>query len=297
MPQTPDRLYEIKQVAELTGLETSRLRAWERRYQVVRPERLPNGYRVYTGQQVALLRAYAKLIAAGARIGDLASRPWEAVIVEAETGLREGRPHAALIEPVLALDRARLELLVSQAVQQLGARAFAEEIVLPLAHSVGDMWALGLLPVVAEHLASEVVVHALKGALRGAARSGPRIVASTLPGERHEWGFLATLTILQDYGWQVHYLGPDLPLADLVSAAWRLRPRAVAMSASTPELIVANLAGLSDLPHRLPPSGEAFIGGAGIATHSRRLAACGFRLGTDARAFIEKDQDRPAIPG
>ena len=52
-----DRPYEINDVARLTGLSTARLRAWERRYEVVRPVRQPNGYRAYTGEQVALLRA------------------------------------------------------------------------------------------------------------------------------------------------------------------------------------------------------------------------------------------------
>ncbi|MEO8201291.1 MAG: cobalamin B12-binding domain-containing protein [Gemmatimonadota bacterium] len=282
-----DKKYEIKQVAELTGLETSRLRAWERRYQIVRPERLANGYRVYTSEQVALLRAYARLISAGARIGSLVKRPWQDVIVEAEMGRKDDLLHGPLIEAAMALDRPRLENLVHFQLRQLGARRFAEDVVVPFAQAVGDLWALGLLPVVAEHMASEVVVHALKGALRAPRADGPLVVGATLPGERHEWGILTTLTVVQDLGWRVYYLGADLPLVDLLAAAWKLRPRCVAISVSTPETIVANLAGLSDLPHRLPPGADAFIGGGGIATHARRLSACGFKLGTDARAFIE----------
>ena len=65
------RTYEIQDVAALTGLTPERIRAWERRYAVIRPERQANGYRAYTGAQVALLRAYAKLVSRGARIGDL----------------------------------------------------------------------------------------------------------------------------------------------------------------------------------------------------------------------------------
>ena len=73
----PERTYEIHEVAELTGLAAPRLRVWERRYEVVRPRRHPNGYRAYTADQVALLRAFARLIASGERIGDLATRPRE----------------------------------------------------------------------------------------------------------------------------------------------------------------------------------------------------------------------------
>jgi DNA-binding transcriptional MerR regulator len=281
-----ERTYEIRQVARLTGLHPTRIRAWERRYQVVRPTRLSNGYRVYSAGQVALLRAFARLIARGEKIGHLVTRPAEEVILEAE---RITLPHSAppeLIDAVLSLDRERLEALVGAEIGRRGLAGFAESVVVPFAHSVGDMWALGILPVAAEHLASEVVVEALKNGIRETRRPGPLVVASTLPGERHEWGFLATLASLPSRGWRVHYLGPDLPLADVVMAAWKLRPQCVALSASEPAIVVANLAGLSDLPHRLPPGARALIGGGGIATHSRRLTACGFELGTDAGAMM-----------
>ena len=281
-----ERTYEIRQVAQLTGLDPSRLRAWERRYQVVRPTRLSNGYRVYSAAQVALLRAFARLIERGEKIGSLVSRPAEDVILEAE---RIGTPNSAppdLIDAVLSLDRERLEELVKEEIGRRGFPGFAQSVVIPFAHSVGDMWALGILPVAAEHLASEVVVHALKSGIRDLRRPGPLILGSTLPGERHEWGFLATLASLPARGWRVHYLGPDLPLADVVMAAWKLRPQWVALSASEPSVIAANLAGLADLPHRLPPGARAVIGGGGIATHSRRLSACGFEVGTDAGAMM-----------
>ena len=105
------RTYEIHEVAELTGLAAPRLRAWERRYEVVRPRRMPNGYRVYTGDQVALLRAFARLIAEGERIGDLAACPREEVLARASARRLDGSPHGALLEPIRELDRDRLEIL------------------------------------------------------------------------------------------------------------------------------------------------------------------------------------------
>ena len=127
----PDRTYEIHEVAVLTGLAPARLRAWERRYEVVRPRRLSNGYRVYTADQVALLRAYARLIAAGERVGDLAGCEREDVLARAEVRPLDGSPQAALLEAVRAFDRERLEGLVAQQLALRGLRAFAEEVVLP----------------------------------------------------------------------------------------------------------------------------------------------------------------------
>jgi DNA-binding transcriptional MerR regulator len=278
----PDRTYEIHEVAELTGLAAARLRAWERRYEVVRPERQPNGYRAYTADQVALLRAFARLIDSGERIGDLAARPRAEVLAQAHARALDGSPQAALLEAVRGFDRERLEGLVAQQLALRGLRAFATEVVLPLAQSVGDLWALGKIPIAAEHLASEVVLHALKGGLRMSRGSGPLVVGACLSGERHEWGFLATLAVIREDGWRIHYLGADLPVQEVVEAAWKLAPQGVAFSSCDPGVVRANLHALASLPGKLPPKTMAVIGGAGVEPYGRVLRGYGFRVGLDA---------------
>jgi MerR family transcriptional regulator, light-induced transcriptional regulator len=280
----PDRTYQIHEVAELTGLATARLRAWERRYDVVRPRRQPNGYRAYTADQVALLRAFAWLIEDGERIGDLAARPREEVLSRVESRSLDGSPTAALLDAVRSFDRGRLEGLVAHQLALRGLRAFAEEVVIPLARSVGDEWALGKIPIAAEHLASEVVLHALKGGLRTSRDSGPLVVGACLPGERHEWGFLATLAVAQENGWRIHYLGADLPVEQMMEAAWRLRPRGVAFSGSDPSLVRSILPALASLPGKLPPKTLAAIGGGGADPHARALRRHGYRVGVEALA-------------
>lgn len=279
-----DRTYEIHEVASLTGLAAARLRAWERRYEVIRPRRMPNGYRAYTADQVALLRAYARLIDGGERIGDLAARPREDVLAQAEARALDGSPQAALLDAVRTFDRERLEGLVAQQLALRGLRAFAEEVVLPLAQSVGDLWALGKIPIAAEHLASEVVLHALKGGLRMSRGTGPLLVCGCLSGERHEWGFLATLAVLQEDGWRIHYLGADLPVDEVIEAAWQLSPRGVAFSSSDPAIVRANLPWLAAVAVKLPPNTMAAIGGGGVEPHSRVLRGYGLRIGLEAFA-------------
>lgn len=277
-----DRTYEIHEAAQLTGLAPARLRAWERRYAVVRPARHPNGYRAYTAEQVALLRAFAGLIEGGERIGDLAVQPIEEVLRRAEARDIDDSTHGALLSAVVAFDRDRLEALVAEQLHLSGLSSFARDVVLPLAQVVGDLWALGKVPVAAEHMASEVVVHALKAGLRDARGTGPVCLAACLPGERHEWGFLASLADIQDLGWQVHYLGPDLPVGDVVEAAWKRQALAVAFSASDPRLLELQLTALKQLPARLPPRAFTVIGGGGVAPFEHVLRAAGYRIGLES---------------
>jgi DNA-binding transcriptional MerR regulator len=276
------RTYEIHEVAELTGLAPARLRAWERRYEVVRPRRLANGYRAYTAEQVALLRAFARLVEAGRRIGDLATRPPEELLVQAEAPAPARAAHAALLSSIRELDRDRLEGLLAQQLALHGLRAFATETVPALAEAVGDLWALGRLPVAAEHMASEVVLHVLRGALGMARGGGPLLLAGCLPGERHEWGVLATLAAAQDRGWRVHYLGADLPVGALAEAAARLSPSAVGLSGTDPGLVRTSLPALAALPSRLPPGTLAVLGGRGVQPHAALLRGYGYRIGLGA---------------
>jgi hypothetical protein len=183
---------------------------------------------------------------------------------------------------VRAFDRERLEGLVAQQLALRGLRAFAEDVVLPLARAVGDLWALGKIPIAGEHLASEVVLHALKGGLRVSRGTGPLLVGACLPGERHEWGLLATLAVAHETGWRIHYLGADLPVQEVVEAAWKLSPRALALSSSDPAVVRSCLPALAALPARLPPGTLPLIGGSGVAAHSRTLLGLGYTLGDDA---------------
>ena len=278
----PDRTYEIHEVAELTGLAPARLRAWERRYEVVRPRRLANGYRVYTAEQVALLRAFARLIETGQRIGDLAVRPAEDLLLRAESSPTEGAPHAALLASIRELNREQLEGLVAQQLALRGLRAFASEIVPPLAEAVGDLWALGRLSVAAEHLATEVVLHVLRSGLRLARGDGPLLLAGCLPAERHEWGVLSALVVAQEDGWRVHYLGADLPVEAIGEAAGKLAPAAVGLSGSDPGIVRASLPALAALRARLPAGTLAVLGGRGVEPYTQLLRGYGYRIGLGA---------------
>jgi MerR family transcriptional regulator, light-induced transcriptional regulator len=62
-------LFPIRVVSRLTGINPVTIRAWERRYRLVRPERTPGGHRLYSRADVELLRAACRLLDQGVSIG------------------------------------------------------------------------------------------------------------------------------------------------------------------------------------------------------------------------------------
>ena len=54
--------YRIKRVAHLTGINPATLRAWERRYGLVAPDRTGSGYRLYTDERRPNSPAWVRLL-------------------------------------------------------------------------------------------------------------------------------------------------------------------------------------------------------------------------------------------
>ncbi len=66
-----DTGYRIGAVAKLTGISTDTIRAWERRYNVVQPNRGENNNRYYTDTHVKKLISVKRLVDAGQAIGTI----------------------------------------------------------------------------------------------------------------------------------------------------------------------------------------------------------------------------------
>ena len=63
LPETPR--YRIKAVSQQTGVPPVTLRAWERRYGLLTPHRTDSNYRLYSDQDVAVLRWLKSRLDAG----------------------------------------------------------------------------------------------------------------------------------------------------------------------------------------------------------------------------------------
>lgn len=67
------QLIPIGTLSTLSGVPAETIRTWERRYELLSPQRDPGGRRVYNYDDVERLQVISKLVAAGERIADLAT--------------------------------------------------------------------------------------------------------------------------------------------------------------------------------------------------------------------------------
>lgn len=285
--------HSIGVVERRTGLPAHTIRAWERRYGAVEPERSDGGHRLYSEEEIRRLSLLGELTAAGHRIGRIASldtdrlralaRPeGDEEAPGATAAARPGRGEASvgeLLEAVRSFDGDRLEEAFRRAALTMSAHGLIEEVVAPLLVRVGEAWERGEISPAQEHLASGVVMRTLGWLLESCERTGdaPRAVVATPAGQVHNLGALLAASTAAASGWRVTYLGGDLPADEIARTAREVGARAVALSVVHPE--TSELAEELDRLRAGVSEGVALlVGGRAAEARSAAVEAAGGRL-------------------
>lgn len=274
--------HPIGVAAERTGLSTDVIRAWERRYGAVEPERDEAGQRLYSDADVERLRLLHRATEGGRSISQVVDLEPGALaeLVRGDEAARADRrlerPGVEeLLELALSMDGPALEVALRRALLVEGLAGFAEHVAAPLLRRVGEGWHEGEITPAQEHVASAAVTRVLT-TVRDGRGTGPVAVIGTLSGERHEVGALMAAATAELAGWRVVYLGADLPPSELADAAAAAGARAVCASVVSPSSTDV-AAQLRSLRSRLPDEVEVYAGGSGIAELREELERFGIR--------------------
>jgi DNA-binding transcriptional MerR regulator len=168
----------ISAVERETGLSKDVLRIWERRYGFPSPGRDDNAERQYAPDDVAKLRAVKRLMDTGLRPGKLIRQSLEELNALAERRVHPRRDTLApaIERDVLTLlkahDAAGLHSTLASLLLRHGVQRFVVETVAPLNRAVGEAWMRGELQVFEEHLYTEQLQVALRGAVNTLPRKG-----------------------------------------------------------------------------------------------------------------------------
>lgn len=231
--------FKIGAVSKLTGISLHLLRLWERRYGVVEPERTSAGGRLYSKNHVDRLTLIKGLCEQGYAIGQVAQMSTDQLL-RVSSGNEDGgvarvdlgEAVEAFVEQIRVNRSDEAREVVERALRRAGPRAVAMELFLPALRSVGALWEGGELSVAQEHLASALVRGYLGAFLKDANTSvvGPLVLSTTGPGELHEFGALVASIEAATSGFRVMYLGPNLPVREVVRFAEETLPFAVMVS-------------------------------------------------------------------
>lgn len=233
MNQSSDQLkYTIKQVAERTDLSRQVLRKWEERYEIVRPERLENGYRVYSEEDIQLFLRMKQFAEEGHPLQMAA-----ALALKSSTA-PEQQPNPFVRDLLAAgtdCNEAELNFTLQTAYQQLGLSDYLQTVVIPFLRLVGERWASGEWNEYQEALASISVRDQLVQLRRNfqCRADAPLLLGACLPHEAHELPLHIALLQLMLNGWKTVLVGASPAPGAIQSLIKTIRPQKVLLSATT----------------------------------------------------------------
>ena len=259
--------YSMRAVVRATGLSEHTLRAWERRYGAVTPQRSDGGTRLYSADDLERLTLLKRATDSGHRIGSIAhhSRAELVDLVDDPKSDAEKDASAAArdraLDAIVRFDAAAAERALADSFAALGPTRFGLEVALPLLREVGDRWHAGELGEANEHLATTLVRNLLGVAIRSQPRAPDAftLLTTTLPGEAHEPALLVAALLAIDAGHRAIHLGVDLPVEETARAAREAGADAVLLAFTSQQ--AANAGALRELASALPTSTEIWIGG------------------------------------
>jgi len=224
------------------GITPQVLRAWERRYGLLNPQRTAGGYRLYSEEDERRVRALLRHLEEGCSTAEAA-----------RMALRDPDDASLPVAVPAALDAlARVrERLLSTLIgsDEQGAQGSLDELfaitdldgalvgaVLPVLTEIGNRWAGGEISIATEHYATNILQSRLLSLARGWDQgSGPQAILACLPDEHHAIGLIAFGLVLRRRGWRIAYLGADTPVASVGEWVDRLAPSAVVMASVFPD--------------------------------------------------------------
>lgn len=129
-------------------------------------------------------------------------------------------------------------------------------------YRIGELWAEGRASVAQEHLATAMAQRLLVRALDAAPFAAPRddrVVIACVQGNHHALGARMIADAFLIAGWNVEYLGADVPTADLVAQVVSWRPDLVGLSVSLPEQVAVAVDAIAQIEAALGEGAPRFV--------------------------------------
>ena len=230
--------FPIRILSERTGVGNSTLRAWERRYGLLIPQRTPKGHRLYNDEHVQIVEHILTLLEEGHSLAVIANR------------LREGSGYAegdggpgeqagvwsgylnATLRAVSEYSTERVEAIYNEASSLYPVDLVTERLIEPVLTDLGNNWQSRDTGITEEHFYASWVRNRLGARFHHAYSQarGARILCACLPGSYHEIGLMLFSLSALTRGYRVLYLGANLPLDKIPAVIGRSGTRGVVLS-------------------------------------------------------------------
>jgi len=247
--------FPIRVLAEKTSVGTSTLRAWERRYGLLHPERTPKGHRLYCNLDVKRVLKILDLLndghtlpsisemlsventsTASLNLYDLESNKASPSIANTAMATLWDEYIKSTLEATADFNIERIDAIYNEASSLYPVDMVTDRLIQPAIAILGNRWKEHPQSGVAEeHFYTSWLKNRLGARFHHAYSQarGARIICACVPGSFHEIGLMLFALSALARGYRVLYFGADLPLDQLPYITQRSAAKAVVLGAQT----------------------------------------------------------------
>ncbi|MCO5250802.1 MAG: MerR family transcriptional regulator [Candidatus Kapabacteria bacterium] len=293
--------YSIEMASKLSGLTPILIRAWENRYNILKPERTEGNHRLYSEEDITRLCLLSEVRNFGFRISDivnLTDSELRTLIVK-KTDFDEehsqehisNSSHNTLVVDLLNLvekyDEQSIKTLISELRINYSKPMIINNIILPLMREVGAKWKSGEMRISHEHFISAIISNYLTNMRENNKKYqlSRKVVVCTLSGQYHEIGALAASVLISEGGYKVIYLGANSPTEEIAASFLKSGADAIVISIIIPEIdsfLLTEFQRLREYINKAP----ILVGGNLNDSFGEKLNLLGVNYITDINAIV-----------
>jgi DNA-binding transcriptional MerR regulator/methylmalonyl-CoA mutase cobalamin-binding subunit len=240
-------IFNLKAVVQKTGVKPDTLRAWERRYGLPQPGRTKGGHRLYSQRDVDIIKWLTarqqeglnikRAVELWHRIEADGKEPFQAMPSGPQTAISAGGTIAELrqawVSACLVFDERGAEQVLAQAFALYSPETVCLELLQKGVARIGRGCYESDVTVQQEHFTSELAMRRVEAlVLATPPPTHPaRILAACPPEEEHSFSLLLLTYLLRRRGWEVLYLGANVPIERMDTTAKETGPQLVILAA------------------------------------------------------------------
>ena len=223
--------YSIADLEKLSGIKSHTIRIWEKRYNIVSPERTDTNIRAYNDDQLKKILNISFLINNGLKISKIASLSLDELSTKVISLTSSTDSFEAQINDFVICSLQFDEPLFDKTYNSLRKNHtlsyIYENIFIPTLRRIGALWSSGELFPAQEHFLSNLIkqkfYHAIEEA-ESTIKRGKKAYLFLPPWEDHDFALLYSNMVLKENGFDVVNVGKTISFESILQCVDKIKP-------------------------------------------------------------------------
>lgn len=229
-------LFTISELQRYSGVNVHSIRAWEKRYNALKPNRSKGNTRYYDGNQLRRLLNIVSLLHENYKISELCSMTDSMLSELLNNKLKDTKDISEsdeflvsqMVSSAIAFDESLFDKIYNRSVAKYGIENSYLKVIYPSVQRLGILWSMEGISVAQEHYITHLIRQKIISSIDILPINNHTInnwILFLPEGELHELGLLMANYLIRNAGHQSIYLGANTPFVAVKDTVKSTQPQ------------------------------------------------------------------------